>query len=78
MTRKVFVGSVPKMTISHFASEVTREWQQLSYLLDEYEKTGDHDHGRGPIVGGSCTYSGECWACATRRALDALAPMVRT
>lgn len=48
----------------------------LQRKLDAYESTGDHDHGRGPIVGDAqaarwCA-GGDCLALLARRVLALL------
>lgn len=45
----------------------------LRRLLADYEATGDHDHGRGPIApGGPCGMGDDCWVRRARAVLAAI------
>ena len=43
--------------------------EHLQELIDRYEATGDHDHGRGPIRGRACP-GGDCLVHQARQLLD--------
>lgn len=44
----------------------------LRKALAEYEATGDHDHGRGPIKPGAPCPGGDCWVARARKLLATL------
>jgi hypothetical protein len=51
---------------------ITRSIAALETHLAAYEKTGDHNHGRGPLAPGMQCPGGDCYVARTRRAIKAL------
>lgn len=43
---------------------------KLRAALAEYEATGDHDHGNGPIAPGAPCPGRDCWVYKARKLLD--------
>lgn len=72
-TRKEAAKQRRELLLMSLVEATTGEY--LRHVLDEYERTGDHDHGRGPIKpGGGCNgYLGDdCWVKRARIVLAAI------
>ena len=49
-----------------------RTVDNLPALLASYEATGDHDHGRGPVLMGRPCPGGDCVAARARAVVEAV------
>ncbi len=58
--------------MSTFADNDPASIERTQAALLEYERSGDHNHGRGPIAPGGKCDSGACWVGKVRAELAAL------
>lgn len=52
--------------------KIAAERDDLYKLLGEYENTGDHDHGRGPIKPYADCPGGDCLVARARKLIEAM------